>query len=46
MAAKEKNSSKNTIRVVSDELEVQRKIWLATGSASTCFEVLSLEGGK
>ena len=46
MAAKERNSSKNTIRVVSDELEVQRKIWLATGSTSTCFEVLSLEGRK
>ena len=46
MAAKERNSSKNTIRVVSNELEVQRKTWLATGSASTCFEVLSLEGEK
>ena len=46
MATKERNSSKNTIRVVFDELEVQRKTWLATSSASTCFEVSSLEGGK
>ena len=25
---------------------MQRKTWLATSSASTCFEVLSLEGRK
>ena len=46
MAAKERNSSKDTIRVVSDELEVQRKTWLATGFTSACFEVSGLEGGK
>ena len=46
MAAKERNSSKDTIQVVSDELEVQRKTWLATGSALACFEVSGLEGEK
>ena len=46
VAAKETNSSKDTIQVVSDELEVQRKTWLATGSALACFEVSGLEGEK
>ena len=46
MVAKERNSSKDTIQVVSDELEVQRKTWLATGSALACFKVSSLEGEK
>nr|POF00466.1 hypothetical protein CFP56_43322 [Quercus suber] len=46
VATKERNSSKDTIRVVSDELEVQRKTGPVIGSASVCFEVSSLKGGK
>ena len=39
VAAKERNSSKDTIRVIFDELEVQRKTWLTTSSSLACFQV-------
>ena len=46
VAAKERNSSMDRIRVVFDELEVQQNTWPTTGFASACLEASGLKGGK
>ena len=46
MTAKERNSSKDTIRVSSDELEVQQMSRPTTSSALTWLEASGLVGGK